>query len=76
MGECNPGGRCNGCDFPSQRPIEWIVRTGTWLRYKNKMGPISRLDEMMAANIRHDFSSRKNLHMDFLLNLMTLLEKM
>jgi len=40
------------------------------------MGSVSRLDEMMGADICHDFSSWKNLHMDFRLNLMALLEKM
>jgi hypothetical protein len=51
------------------------MRVVARLWHQHTVRSVSRLHEMMASNIRHDFGAGKDLRMELLLDLMSLLRK-
>ena len=58
--------------LPLSTPIQRIMRIVARLRDQDRSFGTGLLDEMMGTEIRHDFGARKDLNMEFLLQLMTL----
>lgn len=52
------------------------MRTVAGLRNKDAVSPVSGFDEVMGADISHDLSTGEDLDMDFLFDLMALLDSL
>lgn len=69
-------GRDDGCNFPTQRPVQGIVLVIRRLGDQDSMALIPALDKMVRSNIGHKLSTWNQLDLELLLDLMELLQKM